>query len=153
MAAQEFVKLFDQYKALPDDDRNALVEAHDGELSLVAHYWLSNCPGPRGRSFDPCDAGYILLGLRDLYQLHYLPMVDAYALSELYTLAVSAAICLMRVVDFNSDQYDFGIFCYEHLGIEPGELVYQLYQYAYPDANQVEGVIVTYAKEKGWPLK
>lgn len=153
-ASVAFVRKFDAYKMLPAAERQALTEAHEGELHMVGLYW-TECFGeqPAGAEmYDRCDAAYTLLGLRDLRQLQTCLMVDDATVSLLCTVAVDVAREITRVVDFSGD-YDFGVFCYEALGIEPGELIHRVYHASPWNRTTVARVVRDFAVERGWPLK
>lgn len=150
-----FIALYDQFAALPAEEASQLVEDNSGELYVVSGFWNECCEKPDTREYDPCDAAYIMLGLRDLHQLHYSLAVDPLIMPQLWDLALAAAVGISHVVNFETD-YDFGVFCYEQLGTEPGELVYRVYYEVWQKGGlpmDVEPLIATYAKEQGWPLR
>lgn len=148
----KFARLYDQFRALPEAERNALVESKSGELGVICDMWIECCNTVDPKPYDPCDAGYIFIGLRDLHQLHYMLVVNDIDLLRFWAMALLAACEIMHSVDFEGD-YDFGVFCYEHLGTAEGELVHQIYYRCVQHSELVADVVRAYAVSKGWPLK
>lgn len=161
-AAAMYLHAVDQYNNLPDDQREALVDDHSGELHLFRHYWEQSLTWtgatlPDGL-YDATDAAYLLLAFAELAKEHGRPLTRP-LLHRLWDMSMVSAVTLLSVLNFEDDcGYDWGVFAYEHLDPVPGSIPAELYSDIMCDTNSesladlTKGTLYRVAQAKGLPV-